>query len=148
MRKNNSDSTLLYVHNNNNHIEVKPTDDASSSTDAAVIFSGGVGIAKKLYVGTDGNFAGNISITTAGKTVSIKSGSNAKAGTFTLSSGAATVSNTAITANSVVCMSLKTASGTIDRAPYLTAITAGTSFVVEAGSGDNSTYNYIIIEVN
>lgn len=109
----------------------------------------------KLIIGTTTNdatnlvqIAGDIATVTGGKTLKVKSGTNAKAGTFTLSSGGATVSNTSVTANSVVVMSLKTASGSITQAPYLTAITAGTSFVVAAGAGDNSTYNYVIFEVN
>jgi hypothetical protein len=39
------------------------TTDATSSTDGALIVSGGVGIAKKLYVGTDLSVGGNFSVT-------------------------------------------------------------------------------------
>jgi hypothetical protein len=67
------------------------------------------------------------------------------AGTYTLSSGAATVSNTNVGTNSVVVSFLKTASGTISAAPYATSVTAGTGFTIHAGASDNSTYNYVIM---
>jgi hypothetical protein len=70
----------------------------------------------------------------------------AQGGTFTLTAGAATVSETRTDANSVIRMSLATAGGTISAAPYLTAFTPGTSFVVQAGTRDTSTYNYTIEE--
>lgn len=92
--------------------------------------------------------AGVLSTDIIGGTFAVKSGSNAKAGTVTLSSGAGTISSTAITANSVLCISLKTASGVITEHPYATAVTAGTSYTIAAGAGDNSTYNWIILEVN
>lgn len=78
----------------------------------------------------------------------ITAGTNKKAGTFTLISGTKVVSNNSITANSVVVMTLKTASGTVSQAPFVSAITAGTGFTVTGGGSDNSTYNYIIFEVN
>jgi hypothetical protein len=91
--------------------------------------------------------SGQISTTAIGSTLAVKSGSDAKAGTFTLASGTATVSNTSVTANSVILITLKTASGTV-ASNYISAITAGTSFVVTGGALDNSTYNYVILEVN
>jgi hypothetical protein len=57
------------------------------------------------------------------------------------------VNNTSITANSTVLFGLKTASGTISSMPRLTAITVGTSFVVAGAETDNSTYNYVIVEL-
>lgn len=94
------------------------------------------------------NTAGQVSTETIGATFAIKSGSNAKAGTVTLSSGAGTISSTAITANSILIIGLKTASGVITEHPYATAVTAGTSYTITAGAGDNSTYNWALIEVN
>ena len=71
---------------------------------------------------------------------------NASGGTVTLASGAASLTGLALTANSSIFFTLKTASGSITSGPYLTAInaTAGTA-TVAAGSGDNSTYNYVIL---
>ena len=65
-------------------------------------------------------------------------------GTFTLVSGAATVSNTRITANSVIDFTVYSTSGSITQQPYAVTKTAGVGFTVHAGAGDNSTYNYII----
>lgn len=56
-----------------------------------------------------------------------------------------TVTNANITANSVVSFGLKTVGGTIAGQPYMTSVTAGTSFAVAAGASDTSTYNYLII---
>jgi hypothetical protein len=94
------------------------------------------------------SFTDNAKIDTVGKTVLIKSGSNAKAGTFTLSSGAATVTNTSITANSVVCCTVKTSSGTLGTGTPEIVITAGTGFTATGVATDNSTYNFVVLEVN
>ena len=69
----------------------------------------------------------------------------ASGGTVTVASGAASLTGLALTANSTIVFTLKTASGTISGLPYLTAIsaTAGTA-TVAAGGSDNSTYNYSI----
>jgi hypothetical protein len=91
--------------------------------------------------------SGDISTETIGKTLKVKSGTNAKAGTFTLASGAATVANTSITANSVVRVTLKTASGTRGGDPDIIP-TASTGFTATGAATDNSTYNYVILEVN
>lgn len=91
--------------------------------------------------------ADDISTTAVGKTLKIKSGSNAKAGTFTLVAGAATVSNTSITANSVVIVTLKTAGGTRAGNPDIVP-TSGVGFVATGVGTDTSTYNYVVVEVN
>jgi len=85
-------------------------------------------------------------------TLTVKAGANQKASTFTLSSGVATVSNTSIDANSVVVAWLQPGgkSGTITGALYYPTTTAATGFTVAetGGTSDNSTYNYIILELN
>ena len=91
---------------------------------------------------------GSIATVLAGKTLAIKSGANAKAGTFTLSSGTVTVSNTSVTTNSVVCCTVKTSSGTLGTGTPEIVITAGTGFTATGVATDNSTYNFIILEVN
>ena len=93
-------------------------------------------------------FNGDIQTGTIGKTLKIKSGTNAKAGTFTLSSGAATVSNTSITANSVVMCSVKTSSGTPGIGSPEIVLNSGTGFTATGATTDNSTYNFIVLEVN
>ena len=67
-------------------------------------------------------------------------------GTFTATGATeVVVSNVNITANSVVVFGLKTAAGTIAGAPYMSSVTAGTSFGVKAGASDTSVYNYAIL---
>lgn len=89
---------------------------------------------------------GDVVITTAGKSLSIKAGTNAKAGTFTLASGTATIGNTSVTANSVICVTLKTANGTRAVDPLITP-TAGTGFTAVGTATDNGVYNYVVLEV-
>lgn len=85
-------------------------------------------------------------ITMAGKTLKITSGANAKAGTFTLVAGAATVMNTSVTANSVILVTLKTLGGTRAGLPDIVP-TASTGFTATAVVTDTSVYNYVILEV-
>jgi hypothetical protein len=136
-----SDSPGLKV-NTSNQVSAEQTTASTSTTTGALISKGGLGVAGAINVG------GNVTTQTIGTTFAIKSGSNAKAGTVTLSSGAGTISSTAITANSILIIGLKTASGVITMQPYATAVTAGTSYTIAAGAGDNSTYNWALIEVN
>jgi hypothetical protein len=85
----------------------------------------------------------------AGKTVKVQSGSNAKSGTVVANgTTAVTVTTTAITANSVVVFGLKTQAGTAaTEAPFMSAVTAGTSFQIKSSAGDTSTYNYVIFDL-
>ena len=93
------------------------------------------------------NTSGNVVTNQIGSTFGIKSGTNAKAGTFTLSSGSVTVANTSVTANSVIMVTLKTASGTRAGNPDIVP-TSGTGFTANGAATDNGTYNYVILEVN
>lgn len=110
-------------------------------------------------LGLDPGFSGNLNLCTVasqfgpggsvivGGALKLKSGTNAKAGTFTLSSGSATVANTSVTANSVIMVTLKTASGARAIDPLITP-TASTGFTAAGTATDNGTYNYVILEVN
>ena len=69
---------------------------------------------------------------------------DAHGGTFTCATAAASVTNTNVTANSEVLMTLKTVGGTV-AAPFVATITAGTGFTVTCGGSDTSVYNYIIL---
>lgn len=90
----------------------------------------------------------NLDAITSGFTLRVKTGTNAKSGTFTLAAGAATIANTNWTANSVVIMTLKTLGGTILAQPYVATVTPATGFTVAGGGASNtSTYNYVIVEV-
>jgi hypothetical protein len=91
-------------------------------------------------------FAGAVSLSTAGTTVSIKSGTNAAAGTVTLSGGAATITSTAIDVNTVIVMSIKTKVGSFDHAPSV--VVAAGSATIDGHNSDDSTYNWIALKVN
>jgi hypothetical protein len=87
---------------------------------------------------------------TVGGSFSYNGGTQASAvpangGTVTCTGGGTpTVTNANVTANSVVLFGLKTVGGTPAQ-PFMSAVTAGTSFVVTCGGSDTSVYNYIIL---
>ena len=90
---------------------------------------------------------GNIIVGAAGKTLSIKGGSNAASGTVTLSSGTATITSSAITANSVLFFSRVTANGIPGPSQPVATVSAGSATVTGAVT-DNSTYNWGMILIN
>lgn len=53
-----------------------------------------------------------------------------------------TVSNTKITANSTILVTLKTVGGTVGAIPAVQTITPGTGFTIAGTASDTSTYNY------
>lgn len=81
-------------------------------------------------------------------TVAVKSGANLKAGTFTLVAGTVTVTNTSVTANSVIMCSVKTVGGTPSVYEPVATINAGVGFTMTGLATDTSTYNFVILEVN
>jgi len=81
-----------------------------------------------------------------GPTLIAASGSNQKAGQCTLVAGTVSVANTAITAHSVVALSIATTGGTPGTATPKVVVTAGVGFVVTGLSTDTSTYNFVILE--
>lgn len=68
-------------------------------------------------------------------------------GTVTLNGATGVaVSNTAVTANSIIVFTLKTVGGTVSpSAPNVKTITAGSGFTVAGTASDTSLYNYRII---
>lgn len=91
--------------------------------------------------------SGNLKLNTAGNGLLIKSGSNARIGTGTLSGGTLTVSNTSVTANTRVFLT-DTTSGALTNVGQLTVVTtAGTGFVVTSSNVlDTSTFNWLLVE--
>jgi hypothetical protein len=89
---------------------------------------------------------GNLVLGAAGKGLQIKSGSNAKIGTTAaMTAGAVTVSNTSITANSIILYNRKTTGGPAGHVSY--TISAGTSFTLTSTSNtETSTFDYMIVE--
>lgn len=85
---------------------------------------------------------------TAGKGISIKSGSNCKIGTGALIGGTVTITNTSVTAASIIFIQ-DTTSGAVTNVGTLTVVAASGSFTVKSTNVlDTSTFNYIIFETN
>lgn len=138
-----------YIGNRRNGLLSFATNDLVRFTlaaDGSATFLGTLAVTGISTFTGDVSAVGNIATTTAGKTLSIKSGSNAKSGTFTLVAGVAAVTNTSITANSVIVVTLKTVNGTRAGLPDIVP-TATTGFVATAVSTDLSVYNWAIVEV-
>lgn len=78
------------------------------------------------------------------KKLNLTTGGNTSAGTATLSSGTITVSTTAVTASSIIMLTLQNCSNCGN--PYISAKTAGTSFVISSTNVlDGSIVGYQII---
>lgn len=93
-------------------------------------------------LGLNSDFA----ITSAGKGLKIKEGTNAKMGTSTLVAGTVTVATTAVTANSRIFLTVQTAGGTQGHL-RISARTAGTSFTITSTSGtETSTVAWLLVE--
>ena len=114
----------------------------SCATDGSLTFAKGVTITSGDLTAT----SGNVIVSTAGKGLQIKSGSNAKIGTTSaMTAGSVVVSNTSVTANSVILHARKTTGGTPGNVSY--TISAGTSFTLTSTSGtETSTFDYMIVE--
>lgn len=89
---------------------------------------------------------GNVSVATAGNGLMVAEGSNAKMGTAALTAGAATVSTTAVTANSRIFLT-SNADGGAPGFVRVSARVAGTSFTITSSSGtDTSTIAWMMVE--
>jgi hypothetical protein len=91
--------------------------------------------------------AGDLIANAAGKGLRLKSGTGQRAGNATLVAGTVTVSNTTVTANTLVHLTRKTAGGTIGEATY--TLSAGNSFTITSDSAsDTSTFTYLLTELD
>ena len=134
-------------------LEVSGTTAASSSVLGTVVI-GNLTAATTVGIG-GGNInaggtitaGGNVVVNTAGSTVTIKSGSNALAGTVTLVAGAGTITSTAIDANTVIVLSIKTSGGTPSVYHPNVAVAAGSATITGLAT-DTSVYNWIGFKVN
>jgi hypothetical protein len=87
----------------------------------------------------------SLEILRAGDGIGIKSGANCKIGVATLTAGSVTVSNTSVTANSVIIHSRKTVGGIAGHLSY--TVSAGASFTITSTSNtDTSVVDWIIVE--
>ena len=88
---------------------------------------------------------GDLNVTTVGKGLKVKEGTNAKQGVATLVAGTVTVSNTAVTASSRIQLTGQDNNAT--GALRVSARTAGTSFVItSSNAGDTGVVAYEIFE--
>lgn len=89
---------------------------------------------------------GNVSLSTAGNKLKIATGSNASAGTGTLTGGTVTINTTAVTANSLIFLTDTSSSVTNVGTLTVSSKTAGVSFTVTSTIAlDASTFNWLII---
>jgi hypothetical protein len=89
----------------------------------------------------------DLKLGTAGNGLYVKEGTNATMGTATLASGTATVSTTKVTANSRIFLTIQGGTLTNVGFLYVSARTAGTSFVVtSSNASDAATIAWLIVE--
>lgn len=99
--------------------------------------SGNVGIGNvaptsKLYVDGSLTCTGNFT----GKSTGIVTANN---------TSAVSVTNANVTANSIILLTVKTATGANAGQAYVSSTTASTSFSIKSGAADTSVYNYMIL---
>lgn len=126
-----------------------PVVQEAAATDLGVVLSDlGLRAAGTAWpLTTTGNVSfGNVTLGTAGNKISITTGSNASAGTGTLTAGTVTISTTAVTANSLIFLT-DTASSLVNVGTLsVTSKSAGTSFTVTSSNiADTSTFNWLLI---
>jgi hypothetical protein len=105
-------------------------------------------VSSALSVSGDVTSQGHVIVAVAGKTLKVKEGSNACMGTATLTAGAATVSTTAVTANSRIQLTIQSlGTVTAPKAVAVTARSAGTSFTItSADATDTSVIAWTLLE--
>ena len=151
-----SGAKIFKIKNNNNDVVLaigpNTTTDVSLLGRLIVSGTGDTTIAGNVGIGTTGPnekldvTVGNIAISTAGKTLKVKEGTNACMGTAVLVGGTVTVSTTAVTASSRIFLTIQSSGGTVGSV-YISARTAGTSFAITSTSGtDTSTVAWFIVE--
>lgn len=102
-------------------------------------------LASPTFTGDVNSSTGNVLISTIGKGLQVKTGTNAKIGTAVLVGGTVTVANTSVTANSRIFFTVSTVGGTQGLLRY-TKI-AATSFTVTSTTAlDTSTLDWYIVE--
>lgn len=127
-------------------------------TEIGLLISGAntVDITNQVVVVTgETRCTGNFVVQTAGKGIQIQSGTGARGGNATLVGGTVTVTNTTVTAKTVILLNRKTPAGTLGAGGYAYTLSTGTSFTINAvdlagvlSVLDTSTISYMLIEVN
>lgn len=98
----------------------------------------------KIDIGTAGS---NTDAMTVGGTLSVTGNFTGKStGTFAANNtNPVSVSNTNVTANSIILLTVKTATGANAGQAYVSSTTDSTGFSITSGPADTSTYNYMIL---
>lgn len=103
-------------------------------------------LASPIFTGDVNSSTGNVLISTLGKGLQVKTGTNSKIGTATLVGGTSTVSNSSVTANSRIFLTSQSDGGVVGSL-RITAKTNATSFVITSSSAlDTSTVAWMIVE--
>lgn len=104
-------------------------------------------LASPSFTGDVNSSTGNVLISTLGKGLQVKTGVNSKIGTAVLVAGTKTVTNTSITANSLVFITSQADGGT-PAAVRITAKVVGASFTITSLNVlDTSTVAWMIVEM-
>ena len=75
-----------------------------------------------------------------------QTGAHGSSGTFTCNGATpVTVTDSRVTANSAIVVTLKTVGGTVGAVPAIKTITAGAGFTIAGTALDTSVYNYLVI---
>jgi hypothetical protein len=131
-------------------LDVKSTGTASDVY-AQVWRDGGGNIVSSLT--STGHFAagsmttaGDIRVSGVGSGLQLAEGANARMGTVSLTAGTATVSNTSVTANTRIFLTVQSLGGNLG-IHYVSARVPGTSFTITSSDiGDTSTIAWLLIE--
>lgn len=105
-------------------------------------------LATPIFTGDINSSTGNVLISTIGKGLEVKTGTNAKIGTAVLVAGTITVANTSITANSRIFLTVQSLGTVAVATPIaVTAKVVGTSFTISSSAiTDTSTIAWMIVE--
>lgn len=92
--------------------------------------------------------AGSLLVSTVGKGLAIKTGTNAKIGTFVCNQATnVVVANTSVTANSQIFLTAQNATGAVPTGAHVVSKAAGTSFTANCNtSSSTATMAYMIVE--
>lgn len=122
----------------------------AGSVSAGTTVTAGTGVTATTggVTATAGNITasnGDVVISTAGKGLSMKAGSNARIGASVLVAGTVTNANTSVGANTKIFVSRSTLGGTPG---HLSVVAnAGSNFIINSSeAGDTSTVNWVLIE--
>ncbi len=122
-----------------------------NTTNANATLSGGTGVTVSgVTVVPGGTWALYLVTYTAAATITMVGVASANpttaSGTLTLNGATpVTVTDSRVTANSSIVVTLKTVGGTVGVYPHIATITAGTGFTIVGTALDTSVYNYLII---